>query len=149
MSVAAATDPLSPPAGLRSPASVSDDAEEAGTPVPGNLVRARAVPKPWTEEIVRAADVVITMGCGDACPIYPGKRYADWDLEDPRGQGVQAGRFGMRSSGAASCWTSSPRADRDEDISDRDAAASTGRSLGAANEGAEALSAGARLGHSP
>jgi len=40
-------------------------------------------PKPWTEEIVRAADVVVTMGCGDACPIYPGKRYEDWDLEDP------------------------------------------------------------------
>ena len=40
-------------------------------------------PKPWTEEIVRAADVVITMGCGDACPIYPGKRYEDWELADP------------------------------------------------------------------
>jgi arsenate reductase len=40
-------------------------------------------PKPWTEEVVRAADVVITMGCGDACPIYPGKRYEDWTLDDP------------------------------------------------------------------
>ncbi len=42
-----------------------------------------AFPKPLTDEVVRAADVVITMGCGDACPIYPGKRYEDWDLEDP------------------------------------------------------------------
>lgn len=40
-------------------------------------------PKPWTDEIVRAADVVITMGCGDACPLYPGKRYEDWELMDP------------------------------------------------------------------
>lgn len=43
-------------------------------------------PKPWTDEILQAADVVITMGCGDACPIYPGKRYEDWDLADPAGQ---------------------------------------------------------------
>jgi protein-tyrosine-phosphatase len=42
-------------------------------------------PKPWTDEIVLAADVVITMGCGDACPIFPGKRYEDWDLTDPAG----------------------------------------------------------------
>jgi protein-tyrosine-phosphatase len=42
-------------------------------------------PKPWTDEIVQAADVVITMGCGDACPIFPGKRYEDWDLVDPAG----------------------------------------------------------------
>jgi protein-tyrosine-phosphatase len=49
-------------------------------------------PKPWTEEIVEAADVVITMGCGDACPLYPGKRYEDWELEDPAGQGVAAVR---------------------------------------------------------
>jgi protein-tyrosine-phosphatase len=45
-------------------------------------------PKPWTEEIVQAADVVITMGCGDACPIFPGKRYENWDLPDPAGQDV-------------------------------------------------------------
>jgi arsenate reductase (thioredoxin) len=45
-------------------------------------------PKPLTDEFVRAADVVITMGCGDACPIYPGKRYEDWDLDDPAGQDV-------------------------------------------------------------
>jgi arsenate reductase (thioredoxin) len=45
-------------------------------------------PKPWTDEIVQAADVVITMGCGDACPIFPGKRYEDWGLEDPAGKAV-------------------------------------------------------------
>ncbi|MQA64180.1 MAG: arsenate reductase ArsC [Actinophytocola sp.] len=49
-------------------------------------------PKPWTDEIVRAADVVITMGCGDTCPIFPGKRYEDWTLDDPAGQGVDAVR---------------------------------------------------------
>lgn len=49
-------------------------------------------PKPWTDEIVRAADVVITMGCGDACPIFPGKRYEEWVLEDPAGQDVEAVR---------------------------------------------------------
>jgi arsenate reductase (thioredoxin) len=45
-------------------------------------------PKPLTDEVVRAADVVITMGCGDACPIYPGKRYEDWTLEDPDGKDI-------------------------------------------------------------
>jgi protein-tyrosine-phosphatase len=45
-------------------------------------------PKPWTDEIVRAADVVVTMGCGDACPLFPGKRYEDWELDDPAGQDV-------------------------------------------------------------
>jgi len=45
-------------------------------------------PKPWTDEIVRAADVVVTMGCGDACPIFPGKRYEDWELADPAGQSL-------------------------------------------------------------
>ena len=49
-------------------------------------------PKPWTEEIVRAADVVVTMGCGDACPLFPGKRYEDWELTDPAGQGVEVVR---------------------------------------------------------
>jgi protein-tyrosine-phosphatase len=49
-------------------------------------------PKPWTDEIVRAADVVITMGCGDACPIFPGTRYENWDLDDPAGLGVAAVR---------------------------------------------------------
>jgi arsenate reductase (thioredoxin) len=45
-------------------------------------------PKPLTDEAVRGADVVVTMGCGDACPVYPGKRYEDWDLEDPSGKTV-------------------------------------------------------------
>ena len=49
-------------------------------------------PKPWTDEIVRAADVVITMGCGDACPIFPGKRYEDWELEDPFGKDLETVR---------------------------------------------------------
>jgi arsenate reductase (thioredoxin) len=49
-------------------------------------------PKPWTNEIVRAADVVITMGCGDACPVYPGKRYEDWVLDDPEGLGLDGVR---------------------------------------------------------
>jgi arsenate reductase len=49
-------------------------------------------PKPWTDEIVRAADVVVTMGCGDACPLFPGKRYEDWELDDPAGQGIEAVR---------------------------------------------------------
>jgi protein-tyrosine-phosphatase len=47
---------------------------------------AEKFPKPLTDVVVRAADVVITMGCGDACPIYPGKRYEDWVLDDPAGQ---------------------------------------------------------------
>ena len=49
-------------------------------------------PKSWTEETLGAADVVVTMGCGDACPVYPGKRYEDWALEDPAGQGVDGVR---------------------------------------------------------
>jgi arsenate reductase len=49
-------------------------------------------PKPLTDEVVRAADVVITMGCGDACPIYPGKRYEDWELEDPAGKDLETVR---------------------------------------------------------
>jgi protein-tyrosine-phosphatase len=49
-------------------------------------------PKPLTDEVVRAADVVITMGCGDACPIYPGKRYEDWVLDDPHEQDLDAVR---------------------------------------------------------
>ncbi|KAA0089909.1 arsenate reductase ArsC (plasmid) [Mycolicibacterium sp. P1-18] len=49
-------------------------------------------PKPWTDEIVQAADVVITMGCGDACPVFPGKRYVNWELPDPAGQGLEAVR---------------------------------------------------------
>jgi arsenate reductase len=49
-------------------------------------------PKPLTDEAVRAADVVITMGCGDACPIYPGKKYEDWELDDPAGQDLETVR---------------------------------------------------------
>jgi arsenate reductase len=49
-------------------------------------------PKPLTDEVVQAADAVITMGCGDACPIYPGKRYEDWELEDPAGKDVETVR---------------------------------------------------------
>jgi len=50
-------------------------------------------PKPLTDEVVHAADVVITMGCGDACPIYPGKRYEDWALDDPAGQDLDTVRL--------------------------------------------------------
>lgn len=51
-----------------------------------------AEPKILTREAVQASDVVITMGCGDACPIFPGKRYEDWKLDDPAGQGIEAVR---------------------------------------------------------
>ena len=75
----------------------------SGGSEPGNEVNPAAVaamaeigidiseefPKPWTDEIVRAADVVVTMGCGDACPLFPGKRYEDWVLTDPAGKGVE------------------------------------------------------------
>jgi arsenate reductase (thioredoxin) len=53
---------------------------------------AQEFPKPLTDEVVRAADVVITMGCGDACPVYPGKRYEDWDLQDPADLDLEAVR---------------------------------------------------------
>ena len=53
--------------------------DEIGVPIGGEF------PKPLTDEVVRAADVVVTMGCGDACPVYPGRRYLDWELEDPAG----------------------------------------------------------------
>lgn len=51
-----------------------------------------AYPKPLTDSVVRAADVIITMGCGDACPFYPGKRYEDWDVTDPHGKGIETVR---------------------------------------------------------
>jgi len=74
----------------------------SGGSEPGNQVNPAAIaamaevgidisgefPKPWTDEEVRAADVVVTMGCGDACPLFPGKRYEDWELTDPNGLGV-------------------------------------------------------------
>lgn len=50
---------------------------------------ATEIPQPWTDDIVRAADVVVTMGCGDACPFFPGKRYVDWELDDPAGKPVE------------------------------------------------------------
>jgi protein-tyrosine-phosphatase len=53
---------------------------------------AREFPKPWTDEIARAADVIVTMGCGDACPVVPGKRYEDWALTDPAGQSLEVVR---------------------------------------------------------
>ncbi len=47
-----------------------------------------AQPKAWTDETIAAADVIVTMGCGDTCPVFPGKRYLDWELADPAGKGV-------------------------------------------------------------
>jgi protein-tyrosine-phosphatase len=47
------------------------------------------IPQPWADEIVRAVDVIVTMGCGDACPVYPGKWYIDWELDDPSGKTVE------------------------------------------------------------
>jgi protein-tyrosine-phosphatase len=75
----------SEPAGTVNPAAVEAMAEV------GIDIRAE-FPKPWTDEIVRAADVVVTMGCGDACPVYPGKHYEDWVLDDPEGLGLEAVR---------------------------------------------------------
>ena len=54
---------------------------------------AQEYPKPWTDEVVRAADVVVTMGCGDACPYFPGKRYVDWQLDDPAGMDLAGVRL--------------------------------------------------------
>lgn len=51
-----------------------------------------SIPKKLTDDSVKASDVVITMGCGDECPFYPGKRYEDWELDDPAGQGIEAVR---------------------------------------------------------
>jgi arsenate reductase len=56
---------------------------EKGIDIGGEL------PQPWADEIVRAADVIVVMGCGDACPVYPGKRYLDWELDDPAGKAVE------------------------------------------------------------
>ena len=75
----------SQPAGQLNPAVVQAMAEIG-------LDISREFPKPLTTEKVQAADVVITMGCGDACPIYPGKRYEDWDLPDPAGLSIDAVR---------------------------------------------------------
>ncbi len=67
-------------------------AVEAMTELGIDLRAAGARPKKLDDAAVRASDVVITMGCGDTCPIYPGKRYEDWALDDPAGQGVEAVR---------------------------------------------------------
>lgn len=72
----------SAPAGQVNPA-VAEALAEIG------LTSDQLFPKPLTDDVVRAADYVITMGCGDACPIYPGKRYMDWELKDPAGQDVE------------------------------------------------------------
>jgi arsenate reductase (thioredoxin) len=71
----------SEPASAVNPAAVAAMAE-AGIDI------ANRHPMPWTDEILGAADVVITMGCGDACPIFPGKRYEDWVLDDPAGKDI-------------------------------------------------------------
>lgn len=73
------------------PAAVAAKAE-VGIDISGEF------PKPWTDEIVRAADVVITLGCGDVCPIFPGKRYEDRQVLDPAGQSVDAVLFRVRST---------------------------------------------------
>ena len=75
----------SAPAGTINPAVVEVMAELG-------LDLAKEYPKPLTGEAVKAADVVITMGCGDACPIYPGTRYEEWELQDPAGQPVEVVR---------------------------------------------------------
>lgn len=67
------------------PVAIQAMAEE-GIDIAGNT------PKILTTEAVQESDVVITMGCGDTCPIFPGKRYEDWELEDPAGQGIEAVR---------------------------------------------------------
>ncbi len=71
----------SDPAGGINPA-VADVMQELGIDLSAEF------PKPLTDEIVRAADAVVTMGCGDACPVYPGKRYEDWELDDPAGRDI-------------------------------------------------------------
>ena len=94
-------------------------------------------PKPMTDEVVQAADAVITMGCGDACPIYPGKRYEDWEVADP----AEADLDGVRrirddiASACASCSPSShtpsaPAADAPQDgaLADPHAASATAAS---------------------
>jgi protein-tyrosine-phosphatase len=72
----------SAPAGSINPAVVQAMAE-VGVDI------SQEYPKPLTDEFARAADVLITMGCGDACPVYPGRRYLDWELADPAGQDVE------------------------------------------------------------
>jgi arsenate reductase len=75
----------SQPAASVNPAAVAAMAEEG-------IDMSTEIPKILTTDAVKESDVVITMGCGDTCPIFPGKRYEDWELEDPAGQGVEAVR---------------------------------------------------------
>ncbi|WP_372711340.1 arsenate reductase ArsC [Arthrobacter rhombi] len=75
----------SEPADSVNPAAVAAMAEEG-------IDMSAETPKVLTVDAVRESDVVITMGCGDACPIFPGKRYEDWELDDPAGQGIEAVR---------------------------------------------------------
>ncbi len=75
----------------------SDPAEEINPAVAEAMAEvgldlSEEFPKPLTDDVVRAADVVITMGCGDACPVYPGKRYEDWAFDDPAGQDLASVR---------------------------------------------------------
>ncbi len=75
----------SEPAAAINPSAVTAMAEK-GIDIVGNR------PQVWTTDMVRAADVIVSMGCGDACPVLPGRRYLDWDLDDPAGLGVEAVR---------------------------------------------------------
>ena len=75
----------SAPKGSLNPVAVAAMAEE-GIDIAGNT------PKVLTVDAVRQSDVVVTMGCGDSCPVFPGKRYEDWELDDPAGQGIEAVR---------------------------------------------------------
>jgi len=75
----------SEPAHMINPVAVQAMAEE-GIDIAGNA------PQVLTVDAVKESDVVITMGCGDACPVFPGKRYEDWELDDPAGQGIEAVR---------------------------------------------------------
>jgi protein-tyrosine-phosphatase len=70
------------------PKAAIDSAVEAAAAELG-LDLSAEFPKPLTDDVVQAADVVITMGCGDACPVYPGKRYLDWELDDPSGASIE------------------------------------------------------------
>ena len=63
----------------------------------------REFPKPLTDDVARASDVLVTMGCGDACPVYPGKRYLDWELDDPAGRPVEEVRRIRTTSTLGSC----------------------------------------------
>lgn len=75
----------SEPAAAINPSAVTAMAEK-GIDIMGNR------PQVWTTDMVQAADVIVSMGCGDACPVLPGRRYVDWDLDDPAGLGVEAVR---------------------------------------------------------